>query len=315
MTVALQPVASDPWWERFFDEDFAALWLHDDDPAEQRRRTEGLLRVLELGAGQWLFDQCCGVGRVAVPLVARGVNLLAVDSAAAYVDRARARCEALPPATRGSFHIALGDAFTYAPTRLCDAAINWYTSFGYVHDDTRNLRMLRAAYGALQPLGRFALDYPDMERVRAEFRPLTERRRETADGTFVALREARSRGSERSGRSGRSERGRSTLGAGVLGWSTCCTTGAAITPTSSEADASAFTEASTSAAGLGGEVGAAPRCSCGSGAGALGRSESPAATTSSAVVTAATMSSVRRERGDSDATGVTCGASSMGGGP
>ncbi|MCA9532802.1 MAG: class I SAM-dependent methyltransferase [Myxococcales bacterium] len=191
MTVALQPVASDPWWERFFDEDFAALWLHDDDPAEQRRRTEGLLRVLELGAGQWLFDQCCGVGRVAVPLVARGVNLLAVDSAAAYVDRARARCEALPPATRGSFHIALGDAFTYAPTRLCDAAINWYTSFGYVHDDTRNLRMLRAAYGALQPLGRFALDYPDMERVRAEFRPLTERRRETADGTFVALREAR----------------------------------------------------------------------------------------------------------------------------
>lgn len=182
--------STERWWDHFFDDDFAALWLGDDDPDERERRTAGLMRLLELRPGSRLFDQCCGIGRVAAPLVARGVHVHGVDGVASYVATARARCEALPRATRGDFRFVHADAFTHVPRPACDAAINWYTSFGYAADDHANCAMLSRARDALRPGGLFALDYPDMERVRACFRPRSERRRSTPRGRFTAVRDA-----------------------------------------------------------------------------------------------------------------------------
>ncbi|MBK6807461.1 MAG: class I SAM-dependent methyltransferase [Sandaracinaceae bacterium] len=178
------------WWERFFDDAFAELWLSDDDPTERERRTDGLMRVLGLRAGSRLFDQCSGVGRVAVPLVERGVHVEGVDGVASYVARARARCEGLPAGTLGRGRFECGDARTYVPAVRCDAAINWYTSFGYSDDDAANTTMLARVRDALRPGGLFALDYPDMERVRACFHPRSERTRDTGSGRFTAVREA-----------------------------------------------------------------------------------------------------------------------------
>ena len=191
MSIVASDGAGARWWERFFDDAFAELWLSDDDPSERQRRTDGLMRVLGLRAGSWLFDQCCGVGRVAVPLMERGVHVEGVDGVASYVARARARCESLPAGTLGHARFECGDALTYVPAARCDAAINWYTSFGYSDDDAANTAMLRCVREALRPGGLFALDYPDMERVRACFRPRSERTRDTPRGRFVAVREAR----------------------------------------------------------------------------------------------------------------------------
>jgi SAM-dependent methyltransferase len=182
--------AGERWWERFFDDAFAELWLSDDDAGERERRTDGLMRVLGLRAGSRLFDQCCGVGRVAVPLVERGVHVEGVDGVASYVARARARCEGLPAGTLGRGRFECGDARTYVPAVRCDAAINWYTSFGYSDDDAANTTMLARVRDALRPGGLFALDYPDMERVRACFHPRSERTRDTGSGRFTAVREA-----------------------------------------------------------------------------------------------------------------------------
>lgn len=190
MSAALTERVNERWWQRFFDDDFAQLWLSDDDPVEREGRTHGLVRLLDLRAGSRLFDQCCGVGRVAAPLVERGVHVVGVDGAEPYVLHARARCEALSAAARGDFHYEHADAFTYVPPQPCDAAINWYTSFGYADDDAANGAMLRCAHDALRPGGLFALDYPDMERVRERFLPRSERRRVTPRGTFVAVRDA-----------------------------------------------------------------------------------------------------------------------------
>jgi SAM-dependent methyltransferase len=190
MSGAARDGAGPRWWERFFDGAFAELWLSDDDAGERERRTDGLMRVLGLRAGSRLFDQCCGVGRVAVPLVARGVHVEGVDGVASYVARARARCEGLPAGTLGRGRFECGDARTYVPAVRCDAAINWYTSFGYSDDDAANTTMLARVWDALRPGGLFALDYPDMERVRACFQPRSERTRDTPSGRFVAVREA-----------------------------------------------------------------------------------------------------------------------------
>lgn len=190
MSIVASDGAGARWWERFFDDAFAELWLSDDDPMERQRRTDGLMRVLGLRAGSRLFDQCCGVGRVAVPLMERGVHVEGVDGIASYVARARARCESLSAGTLGHGRFECGDALTYVPAVRCDAAINWYTSFGYSDDDAANTAMLRCVREALRPGGLFALDYPDMERVRACFQPRSERARDTRSGRFVAVREA-----------------------------------------------------------------------------------------------------------------------------
>jgi SAM-dependent methyltransferase len=190
MSIVASDGAGARWWERFFDDAFAELWLSDDDPMERQRRTDGLMRVLGLRAGSRLFDQCCGVGRVAVPLMERGVHVEGVDGIASYVARARARCESLSAGTLGHGRFECGDALTYVPAVRCDAAINWYTSFGYSDDDAANTAMLRCVREALRPGGLFALDYPDMERVRACFQPRSERARDTGSGRFVAVREA-----------------------------------------------------------------------------------------------------------------------------
>ncbi|MCB9662176.1 MAG: class I SAM-dependent methyltransferase [Sandaracinaceae bacterium] len=190
MTAPRRITAGAGWWTDFFDEDFAALWLRDERSCETEARTTGLMRVLGLRPGDRVFDQCCGDGRVALPLVARGVHVEGVDGARGYITRARARTASLPTESSATARFESGDAFVYVPRAPCHAAINWYTSFGYVEDDTRNLAMLRAAYAALKPGGRFALDYPDVDRVRAHFRPRTVRARDTPDGSLMAVREA-----------------------------------------------------------------------------------------------------------------------------
>lgn len=191
MSEGVEPAAGPRWWERFFDDAFAELWLSDDDACEREQRTDGLMRLLGLQPGSRLFDQCCGVGRVALPLIERGVHVEGVDGVASYVARARARCSALPAAQRSGGRFECGDALTHVPALPCDAAINWYTSFGYSADDALNAAMLARVWDALRPGGLFALDYPDMDRVRACFQARSERARDTPSGRFVAVREAR----------------------------------------------------------------------------------------------------------------------------
>ena len=170
------------WWETFFTEQFAAAYLRDADAAETI--TAGLVDALSLTPGDWVFDQCCGVGRVAGRLAVRGIEVVGVDASSSYVAEARRVIAA--QGGRGSVHI--GDAFTFVAPRACDAALNWHTSFGYSALDETNRDMLRAAYRSLRPGGRFVLDYPDMDHVRAHFRPRTLRIVDTPEGRLAVER-------------------------------------------------------------------------------------------------------------------------------
>jgi SAM-dependent methyltransferase len=107
-----------------------------------------------------------------------------VEQAAGYVERARSAAAGLP----ASF--VVGDAFRFVPDRPCDAAINWWTSFGYLTDDDANAEMLRRAFEALAPGGRFAIDTPNVPGVYAGFRPSEITRRTTPAGDIVMLRES-----------------------------------------------------------------------------------------------------------------------------
>jgi SAM-dependent methyltransferase len=114
-----------------------------------------------------VFDQCCGIGRFGLPIAAKGIRVVGVDLSAGYIARAQALANeaGLPCA----FYAA--DAFDFEPPDPCDAAFNWFTSFGYHRDDDVNRRMLDRAFASLKPGGWFALDYYNVPRVLGDFRP------------------------------------------------------------------------------------------------------------------------------------------------
>ncbi len=176
---------SESWWESFFDDAYAdvALVRRDRDAAE--RDVGFLMEQLRLEPGCTVFDQCCGVGGLSLPLARQGVRASGVDANESYVRRARAEAGALElPCT---FHA--GDAFVFVPAEPCDGAFNWYTSFGYTEDDRRNARMLRRAFEALKPGGRFALDYPNVSRVLRDLKGCMLLRHATDGSELLVIRE------------------------------------------------------------------------------------------------------------------------------
>lgn len=154
------------WWRSFFDDAYADYGLTDADPQLPDRIAEFVIKSLELSPGEVVFDQCCGRGRIGLPLARRGMRVIGVDLSQTYIESAQrqAAAESLPCV----FHCA--DAFEFVAPEPCDAAINWFSSFGYCQDDRQNIRMLQRAYESLKPGGRFVIDFQNLPRVFSQYR-------------------------------------------------------------------------------------------------------------------------------------------------
>lgn len=129
-------------------------------------------KQLRLKSGAHVFDQCCGIGSLSIPLAESGMRVTGCDLFEPYIARATAdageRFSTDPcPA---QFHSA--DAFEFVPDERCDAVVNWYSSFGYAEDDNTNQRMLARAFEALKPGGRMALDIPNIPGILRRFQPV-----------------------------------------------------------------------------------------------------------------------------------------------
>jgi len=173
------------WWETLYDDWLAEQLLARGDD-EVAREVDFLVRRLDLAPGARVFDQCCGIGSLAIPLAARGMRVVGVDQARRYVDRAErdARERGVP----ASFVAA--DARAFVPAERAHAAFNWWTSFGYSEDDDDNARMLARAFDALEPGGRFALDTMNAPGVLRAFQRDVALRRKTPRGDVLLLRES-----------------------------------------------------------------------------------------------------------------------------
>jgi SAM-dependent methyltransferase len=151
------------WCEEFFDDLFAEHCLRTRSAAEVSGIVSFLTKILHLKTGDMIFDQCSGVGTLSLALAKAGYRTHGVDLIPAYVAQAR-REAAL---THSACHFAAGDAYTYVPPYPCDAALNWWTSFGYTAEDAQNIKMLCCAFASLKPGGWFALDYMNaLERLK-----------------------------------------------------------------------------------------------------------------------------------------------------
>lgn len=158
--------APDGWWETLYDDAVADILLERMEAPNEV--ADFLAARMRLAPGARVFDQCCGIGSLAVPLAARGYQLVGCDLIPRYV--ARAQAVALAAGVDVEFVVA--DAFKYTPAWPCAGAFNWWTSFGYARDDAQNVQMLRRAFESLVPGGVFALDTMNVLGVIQSFQPL-----------------------------------------------------------------------------------------------------------------------------------------------
>lgn len=156
------------WWKSFHLPEMGDVLLERTE--EQLSTTlDFLRRELVLKPGVRVFDQCCGIGSLSIPIAREGVRVTGCDLFEPYVARARHDAEDLP---EGAAEFFCADAFEFLPEHSCDAVFNWYSSFGYADDDEINRRMLDRAFEALKPGGRFAMDVPSVPGILRNFNPV-----------------------------------------------------------------------------------------------------------------------------------------------
>lgn len=173
------------WWEELYDDLLADMLLVRDDHSEVERTLRFLQEALALEPGARIYDQCCGIGSLSAPLARLGYRVTGVDQCERYIERARqSACK------DDGLQFVSADACEFVCQTPCDAAFNWWTSFGYAPTDEENLRMLRRAFESLAPGGRFALDTLHVPGILRSFQRHVVTRRSCEAGDVVLIRES-----------------------------------------------------------------------------------------------------------------------------
>jgi SAM-dependent methyltransferase len=151
------------WYKSFFD-DFLPYFAAISKQTSEAE-VHYIIRKLHLKRGSRFLDCPCGIGRISLPVAKRGIRVTGVDLTKSYLD----------VAARGAREQRLPIRLVHADMRRInflnefDAAGNLWTSFGYFEKESDNLLVLKKAYQALKPGGRFVLQVANRDWVIAHF--------------------------------------------------------------------------------------------------------------------------------------------------
>jgi len=151
--------------EATFDEDYLYFYGPRLDDASDGD-AETIWRLLELEPGMEVLDLCCGHGRIANRLAARGARVIGLDATPLFLEQARSDA-----AERGGqVEYVEGDMRSLPWGGRFDRAVSWFTSFGYF-DDADNRRVLREACRVLKPGGRLLIESNNVSELFARWQP------------------------------------------------------------------------------------------------------------------------------------------------
>jgi SAM-dependent methyltransferase len=167
-----------PWYETFFGKDYLDVYAYQFTDNRARQEVEFVTRTLELQPGEGVLDLCCGQGRHAVCLAAQGLQVVALDLSAEYLELARAAASALDL----SIETVHADMRDIPFEDRFDAVINMFSSFGYLESEDEDARVLHAITRALKPGGRVLLDLLNRDWVVANY--IQNDWHEAEDGTL-----------------------------------------------------------------------------------------------------------------------------------
>lgn len=157
-----------------FDEVFGDDYLHfakfTDEQNDQD--ADDIVRLLGLGPGATVLDAPCGHGRISERLARRGLRVTGVDASERFLDLARtAEADPADPADLGAdVDYRLGDLRRLPVDGPFDAAVSWYTSFGYFDDDG-NRQVLAEYRRVLRPGGRLLMEMHNRDEFVRRFTP------------------------------------------------------------------------------------------------------------------------------------------------
>jgi len=169
----------DSFWETFqtymFDPRRLGLAVAEVDQMVSR---------LGLQSGAAVLDLCCGIGRHSIEFARRGFKVTGVDRTLPYLDQARAS------AAKENLKIefVLSDMREFSRASAFDAALNFFTAFGYFENPADDARVARNLFDSLKPGGRLIVDMHGKEIMARKFR---ERDWGTREDGAIVLEERR----------------------------------------------------------------------------------------------------------------------------
>jgi len=132
-----------------FDDDYLYFYAEAIGPSRSDAEAEVIAELLSLEPGMRVLDVPCGEGRISGRLARRGCRVVGIDTNDRWVALGRERYPEV------SFDP--GDMRSLSYVDEFDAAVNWFTSFGYF-DPATNDRVLASFARALRPGGKLLLD-------------------------------------------------------------------------------------------------------------------------------------------------------------
>lgn len=174
---------AEQWWIDFFDDAFADQYLARHHPSQIRDVIDFLTRTMKLAAGDIVFDQCCGIGNISAALAEEGFKTIGVDVVPSYIERAKKNAKE----NKLKCKFFEKDARAFITDVPCDAAFNWWTSFGYFENDADNQKLLDCANLSLKKGGIFILDCMNREERLAPFKQNLTVISKTQDGYWESI--------------------------------------------------------------------------------------------------------------------------------
>lgn len=148
------------------------------------QEAEQIIELLGAQVGDALLDMPCGPGRHAIELARSGLRVTAVDRHQPYVEEAIARAEV----ESVEVEFLQADMRSFHRPGAFDAAMNYFTSFGYFDDPAAQRQVLSNYFTSLRSDGRFLIEMMGKEILARIFRPRVWHRIDDADGVLLEER-------------------------------------------------------------------------------------------------------------------------------
>jgi ubiquinone/menaquinone biosynthesis C-methylase UbiE len=124
-----------------------------------------IIKKLNLSPGKKFLDCPCGIGRITLPLVKKGVKVTGVDIIPSYLEELERKAKRLGLKIK----LVCSDMRRINFKNQFDASANLWTSFGFFEKESDNLLVLKKMYRALKPGGKFMLHVINRDWIMANY--------------------------------------------------------------------------------------------------------------------------------------------------
>jgi ubiquinone/menaquinone biosynthesis C-methylase UbiE len=153
-----RPTSPTETWDAFFDDFYLRAYADEERDAEAERVALAAARLAGCPVGGELLDVPCGFGRHSIPLARAGYRVTGVDRSAVLLGEAKRRGADGPKFVQADYR-----ELPFEDERF-DAAINLYTSLGYLGDE-EDTKVLAGIRRVLREGGRLVIEMMHRDRL------------------------------------------------------------------------------------------------------------------------------------------------------